>query len=265
MLEERIKALRSLGPEHTQVGKEMLTAHDGDLYPMDFLGAAVLNRSMRLIKGFSDVIANNLVSAAPLVRLQLDNLLRFHAAFLVTDPHGFVMDVLRGNQINRLTSHDGKRLTDAYLVEKLSAKYSDIRNIYDRGCSYVHLSDLHILHAVQSGGDKKVTITISGDESETPDELRLDAVETMISVTQRILNHVRGWVHTKQNPELVQEPLERVRTLLKQENTNEARQWLQRIIADHPDTVIVADAKQMIADLEGQTCTPMTDLKGDEP
>lgn len=249
MLAERIESLRNLGPSHTQIGHEMFTAHDGDLYPMDFLGAAVLNRSMRLIKGFSDLIPSNFMAAAPLVRLQLDNLLRFHAAFLVQDPHRFVMDVLQGSQINKLKSQDGSRLTDAYLVERIVAKDFDIKTIYERGCSYVHLSDLHLLHAVQSSGDMQVAITISEDESEVPDDLRLDAVETMIFVTQLILNHVRGWVCTKANPELVQKPLERIRSLLDRGKMDEAKSWLERIARDHPDPVLVAEAKRMLTSL----------------
>ena len=244
LLAERIESLRNLGPSHTQIGHEMCPAHDGDLYPMVFLGAAVLIRSMRLFKGFSDLIPSNFMAAAPLVRLQLDNLLRFHAAFLVQYPHRFVMDVLQGSQINKLRSQDGRRLTDAYLVDRLVAKDLDIKTIYQRGCSYVHLSDLHLLHAVQSSGDMRVAITISEDESEVPDDLRLDAVETMISVTQLILNHVQGWVCTKANPELVHKPLERVRGMIAQGDKLEARRWLESIARDHPDPDVVAEANQ---------------------
>ena len=249
MLAERIEALCSLGPRHTEIGKEMFSVHEGDLYLMDFLGAAVLNRSMRLIRGFSDLIASNFMSGAPLVRLQLDNLLRFHAAFLVKDPHGFVMGVLGGRQINTLTSLDGARLTDAYLVRSLEGRYPDIGAIYDRGCGYVHLSDLHVLHAVQSDGGNRIEITISEEESEVSDEIRLDAVDTMILLTQRILSHIRGWIYTKANPELVQEPLEQVRFLLDRGSNGDAKSLLQRIIRDHPDPDLVAKAKQILETL----------------
>jgi hypothetical protein len=251
-MEARIIALRSFGPQHTQMGEKMLTAHDGDLFPMDLLGAAVLNRSMRLIKGFSALIPNNFVSAAPLVRLQLDNLLRFHAAFLVTDPHGFVIQVLGGTPINKLTSFEGTKLTDAFLVGKLSSKYPDIKSFYERGCSYVHLSDLHILHAVQSGGERAISITISEEEPEVTDELRLDAVETMIVITERLLNHISGWIHTKAKPELVPDPLERAHTLVQSSKLSEARQLLESVIADHPNPAMVADAKQVLVNLGAQ-------------
>jgi hypothetical protein len=60
------------------------------LYPLDFLALAVLNRSLCLLSGFATLLdSKNLISAAPLTRLQLDNCLRFFASTLVENPHEF--------------------------------------------------------------------------------------------------------------------------------------------------------------------------------
>lgn len=81
---------------------------------MDLLAVATLNRSLALLTGFSAMIeARNFVSAAPLIRLQLDNCLRFSACWLVSDPHDFAMKVLEGKQVRSLRDSNGNRLTDA--------------------------------------------------------------------------------------------------------------------------------------------------------
>jgi hypothetical protein len=245
-LASRIEALRERREDHLRLGEKMLKAYEGTCYAMDFLGAAVLNRSIRLVKGFADVIADNFMCAAPLVRLQLDNLLRFHAAFLVENPHDFVMDVLRGERINRLKDRDNQQMTDRHLVEKAAVKHPQIRDIYDNGCSYVHLSEAHIFHAVQSSGDNQVCITISDEETEVTEGVRLAAIETMISLTDLVLKYVEGWTYTKDNPHLVTKPLQYADSLIQRRLTNEAREWLQRLINEHPDPTVVAKSEAML-------------------
>jgi hypothetical protein len=58
-----------------------------DIYPLDLLAVAAMNRSLCLISGFRTLIASkNFISAAPLLRLQIDNCLRFFAAELAPSP-----------------------------------------------------------------------------------------------------------------------------------------------------------------------------------
>ncbi len=59
---------------------------------------------MSLIKGFVEMIKQeNLICAIPLLRLQLDNSLRFYAAFLVENPHELASHFIEGEAIRRLT------------------------------------------------------------------------------------------------------------------------------------------------------------------
>ena len=91
-LERFLGLLETSRDAHLEVGMCMHKAYGGAIYPLDLLASAVLKRSMALIDGFSAMIrAENFICAAPLVRLQLDNLLRFSASWMVEKPHDLVL------------------------------------------------------------------------------------------------------------------------------------------------------------------------------
>ena len=96
-LTERLEFLKSGIDAQLKLGLRIMQAHGGAIYPLDLLSNAVLHRSMSLISGFCAMIeAKNFICAAPLLRLQIDNLLRFYAAFVVSDPHEFAMEAVQG-------------------------------------------------------------------------------------------------------------------------------------------------------------------------
>src|SRR5881397_2390870 len=132
MIDPSVKAaleeLRSSEQLHSDLGKFLLEIIH---YPMDYLAAGVLNRSLALISGFCTLIENeNFVAAAALVRLQLDTCLRFAAAWLTKDPHQFALQVLAGAEVRRIKDRDGRPMTDAYLVQKLTPEYPWVATVY---------------------------------------------------------------------------------------------------------------------------------------
>jgi hypothetical protein len=111
---QAIQNLRNLREDHKLIGKYLKDT----FFPPDILAVAVLNRSMCLVSGFASLVeAQNLVAAAPFVRLQLDNGLRFFAASLVDSADDFTMQVLNGTVIRKIKDKSGKNLTDQYLVD----------------------------------------------------------------------------------------------------------------------------------------------------
>ena len=75
MLTNRIARLSAF-KTHIEIGKDMVTTYDGTIYYLDLLATAVFQCSIMLITGFANLISDNFIRAAPLVRLQLDNYLR---------------------------------------------------------------------------------------------------------------------------------------------------------------------------------------------
>lgn len=98
-LEESLARLEPLDDAHLELGKQMFNAFGGALYGMDLLAAGALNRSKAHIAGLRQLVeAKNLICAGALLRLQLDTALRFHAAFLVEQPHDFALAVLGASE-----------------------------------------------------------------------------------------------------------------------------------------------------------------------
>ena len=190
------------------MGKYILTADSSALYPLDFLAAAVLNRSLALIEGFCLLIeADNLIAAAPLLRLQVDNCIRFSAAWLVEQPHEFAMEVLRGTPIRKLRDRSKQPMTDRYLVQKLLPEAPWIESVYDQTSGYVHLSDKHIFNAMRSSEAEgiDVTLQIGSRDGFTSDEPYIEATLAFIEATQLLMKYMHGWGFTKDNPEKIAE------------------------------------------------------------
>ena len=75
----------------------------GHLHTMDLFISAIINRAISLMRGFKTLADyNNYISAAPLIRIQVDYCLRFYAATLVTDYNDFFIEYLRGTPIRNM-------------------------------------------------------------------------------------------------------------------------------------------------------------------
>jgi hypothetical protein len=194
-VDNALTELRELSAEHLDLGKFVLQQ---TFYPLDFLAVAVLNRSLVLLHGFADLLASKrLVAAAPLVRLQLDNALRFSAAWLVPDPHQFAIAVLGGSRIDRLKDREGKRLSDSHLMSRLKDQHPWIEGLYQKTSGYVHLSEAAIFNAVRMGEGQSLRIHISQHDQFIPDRLYLEAVDAFRAATMVVFRYVHSWAYTK--------------------------------------------------------------------
>jgi len=198
-IEKALVILESARNVHMELGKRMLEPGASYFCKMDFFALAVFNRSVCLIKGFVHMIRlENFICAAPLLRLQIDNLLRFHAATMVRDPNDFVDAILQGAQIDRIKDANGKPLKDSYILSQLPTKYKELRNLYKVTSGYVHLSKEHIRSAMTVKGSK-VTGRISDTDQFVDDKDKLDAVTAMANVTRVLLEMLAGWVNYKRS------------------------------------------------------------------
>ena len=189
-IETRLAVLRSEIEANEKMFHEMIKAYDGAIYPVDLLAIAVLHRSQALIEGFCKMVEDrNFDCAAPLIRLQLDNCLRFYASFIVKDPHGFAMEVIGGKHIRKLKDRDGINMTDAHLVEKLSnekSEYSFIKRLYEDTSGFIHLSDRHIKKSLGSDikGERKIAFPLNVKNLKLPETIFLQAISAFTSATK---------------------------------------------------------------------------------
>jgi len=173
------------------------------LYPLDFLAFAVLNRSLCLTAGFVTLVgANNLTAAAPLVRLQLDNALRFFASTLVDKPHEFAIKVLGGIRIDKIKGRSGQHLRDAYLVEVLSAHHPWITLVYKETSGFIHLSEKHIFNSLKLTDmeERRFVMKISDRDEFAPESAFLEAVDAFTKATKLALELASAWAVQRNKP-----------------------------------------------------------------
>lgn len=172
----------------------MMQADNRALYTNDLLLSAVGNRAISLIDGFLLLAkSDNYLCALPLIRLQLDNSLRFYATSLVEDSNDFFNHFASGEPIRNYRSKDGKKLSDNYLATQLELKIPGIKDIYRKTSSYIHLSDQHLRAIIkkchQSGNN---TIGIGANTNFSDSEKR-HITKTMLDVTYIANIIINGW------------------------------------------------------------------------
>jgi len=199
-LETQLLELEKFERRFFDLGKQMFEPGKVYLYPLDLLATAVMDRGLSLIYGFtSQIRANNFTCAAPLVRMHLDNVLRFYAAYISDDCHEFTMKVFEGFHIRNLKDKDGNKMTDKYLVEKLSKEHSWMTEVYEKTSGYVHLSNTHIFNSSRLKDFKERTIAFSISKQDrwlTVAE-KLEAINCMLEISQILFDYLSGWNLTK--------------------------------------------------------------------
>ena len=160
----------------------MLKAGNHELFALDFLFVGAIHRVIKVSMGFRALIdAGNFICAAPLVRLQLDSVLRLFAASLVDDKGGLLERMLDNEPISRIKDRDGKRMTDTYLVEKLSKQpgLETLRGLYKRTSGFVHFSDIHVLATTRNMGSRNWRFAVGGRDYFFPDSVFLQAISAV--------------------------------------------------------------------------------------
>lgn len=152
-LEEKLDTLENEGDELIKVGKEFLK----DIGPTEFTYyiVAVLNRTINLNRGFITLVQeNNFIAAAPLVRLNLDSLLRLFAS--VQSEHDvelFARKVRKGVAVRDMNYYKNpkNKLTDQKLVSLLKEirGFNWVQEVYEAGSGYIHMSHQHIYSSIK--------------------------------------------------------------------------------------------------------------------
>lgn len=91
-------------------------------------------------------------------------------------------------------------MTDRYLADRLDTRHPGIRNLYAQTSGYVHLSNDHILNAVNATEDDLIfAITIDKQNSYVPDAVYLEAIESFKGVSNILFRYISAWYHIKEH------------------------------------------------------------------
>lgn len=172
----------------------------GSIHTMDLFISGIVNRAISLIHGYLLLAKdNNYISAVPLIRIQLDNCLRFYASTIVIDYNEFFLKYLNGEHIGNLLDSKGKKMNDAYLAEQLDKNVKPgILNLYKNTSGHIHLSNTHSFLQTEILEDKKRTIrTNIGKFDFFKIDEKVDFSYNFFVVTELLLNMVSSWKYQK--------------------------------------------------------------------
>lgn len=133
----------------------------------DLFGMGIARRSLALSSGFRSMIEQrNSLCALPIVRMQLDTVLRLYAGFFVSDHQKFCRDVLAGKQVDHVKSDDGKLMKDSYLRDRVATRNPWIVDVYKLTSGHIHFSSRHIFEALRRGNGDNFEMVIGPNNSE---------------------------------------------------------------------------------------------------
>lgn len=195
-----IESLKSSREDHYALLGKILEADGRALYGIDLVIIAVMHRSISLIDGFARMVEDrNALCANALLRLQLDNIIRLHACWLVDNPHSIALLLLEGGRLNKVKSRVGKPLSDAYLVSEASKLYPWLKKVYEKTSGFIHLSQPHML-APLAKIDEDGTVGMevgSGLGREWKEEEVLESLSAFGEATNSVLHLCYSWLVTK--------------------------------------------------------------------
>ena len=200
-LQARYEVLEQQRQAHLNLGQQMLTTGDGKLYVTDFVMVAVLKRSLDLLDGISCLTDRwNLAAAAPLLRLQIDSLLKLVYLAHVEFADAVSKAILDEEKpFRKIKDSDGKFLTDARLRDHATRFYPWLDRVYDETSKLIHLSDRHLLFIIESFDDKTGTLGFfigTGNQNRPESEID-NFLDVFSCTTDALLKVVLGWVISK--------------------------------------------------------------------
>jgi hypothetical protein len=192
---------------HVELSKRFLAVSNGDVYEIDLMLTGVMVRSYGLVDGFIDAFDNwNPIVAAPLLRMQLDNLVRL--SYMVRAPSA--SDVARylvlGGQFRNLKDSEGKLLTDSRLLHHAKEFHPWVRPVYEATSGWVHFSPEHVYAAVRLARDDdgEPTNTLQIEIPLRPERIPLSALEellgAMTKATEEVFGYMEVWEQRKGPP-----------------------------------------------------------------
>jgi hypothetical protein len=195
-IDNKSKAIINMGKQLNAITPQMET--------FDFLLIAALNRTVNISKAYTTLIRdNNFIAAAPLVRINIDTLLRLYASIISEfDRNTFASKVMDGELIKKMKLKGTKKyLRDDTLYLELSKTEGMewVEDIYKAGSSFIHLEKSHIFSSLKIADDKEriVNMTIGFHDAFIPESEKFGSTVWMNKSIDSIIQQAQIWMYEK--------------------------------------------------------------------
>jgi hypothetical protein len=172
------------------------------LFQCDFVLLSVLNRSLDLVDGFLWSFNRwNLSTAAPIVRMQVDNLLRL-VLLSKAGPGPAVEALLSGGPLSKERdplAPSGKKntLTDQRLREHARDRFPWLDLVYEKSSGWIHFSSVHVGVTMVITEDGQFSGRFPSDISRYPYEFLEQVLWAMRASTAGVLDIVTEFAEGK--------------------------------------------------------------------
>lgn len=183
-----------------KLGVAMTGGSNAFMFPLDLITFGAVKRNLSLTAAMRLLVESwNLVCARSILRLHIDTSLRYSAAWLVDKPHDFATKILGGERIDKLKDRDGKRLTDARIVEVRSLDYPWLPDVYANLSGYVHFSGSHVFDSIASMNSETRTFSfeITDTDMNFPEASWIEVLECFRHATEILAQYLHGYEITK--------------------------------------------------------------------
>jgi hypothetical protein len=181
---------------HLDLAKRFISVADGSLYTIDLFLFGVTQRSYHLVDAFLSLIDEwNIIGAAPLVRMQIDNLTR--VTYVATAPRAdeIAEEFIGGTEFRHMRAPDGQKLTDRKLLDLALADLGDwVEPVYEATSGWVHLSPLHVHHAWEIAEEADETASIAGEIPLRPQRIPETSLAELLGAMTKATEQLFGWL-----------------------------------------------------------------------
>lgn len=166
----------------------------------DLFMMGALKRTVAQSSGFRDLISTrNFPCAAAIPRLQIDTAMRVNALRLAESRDALCSALLAGQRFNTLKGSAGKKMTDAYLREKLAEHHPWITEVYQQTSDLVHLSGRHFYSSISSIDDNTriVRFLISAQDPPRPEEDYFEVTDAFFEISKVAVMLILGYFNAR--------------------------------------------------------------------
>ena len=198
-LEARLCEIEKVAGALSQLPNTYLGPQGTAIPDVEWFALAAIKKTASLSHAFCTLIrAKNTLSAAALVRLQLDTAMRIFGLTLVDDVETAGIRLMNDESYRKLRSRDKQPLTDAFLHRKLNEKYPGITEAYEDASAYVHLSGQHIKTGLWSRpGTPTLFFHLFGTDDARPDEWFAGLVDAFDQATRLTADLIAAFINTR--------------------------------------------------------------------
>ena len=170
----------------------------------DFFLIAALNRTVNISKAYTNLIReNNFIAAAPLVRINIDTLLRLYASIICEfDRNTFASKVMKGELIKKMKLRGTKidLRDDTLYIELSKIKGMEwVSEIYKAGSSFIHLEKSHIFSSLKIADENERTVltSVGFHDSFIPESDKYGSTIWMNLIVDSIIQQAQLWMYEK--------------------------------------------------------------------